>query len=151
MNRALRFLAIAGLSSSVYAGSCPPGWGGTQPERVRKTATHVARLLRQQVFSGPIPYAATFPELPLYNANLLFLENPNRFQIALVPLGQNTGACATDPASLIVLAPGARTSSDQIQKTFGSEQPALPVAIVACADTGVLPEIAVTVGYSYFE
>jgi len=128
---------------------------GETPSPSEKTATITIFLQRQQVYSGPIPYAAQFPAFgSIYNGKLKSIKNlSNAFNplgLSLVKGRYSTADCGNANA-VVFLGPEQSTTPNDIKAIYGSATPTLPVNIVACLITNrpVPDSVAVDVTYTY--
>jgi hypothetical protein len=138
-------------------GECPSGWHKDSINCVQDACAsttspgsevrYTTFLLRQQVSSGPIPYAGMIPYAQTYGT-AQWIRNPNSFAISFPKTGKNSSSCF-DPDTSIGLAPGAALTSDQMKAIFGAEKPALPAQLVICINNGtnVPDSVPITTDY----
>jgi hypothetical protein len=117
------------LSSATTTGGTPPS-PSPQEEKYRLL------LKPQPVWSGPIPYASTFPEMGhIDNGRLVKITNPNDFAICLLLPGHwSTEGCTSN--ATIILGHDQDTTPQNLEKLFGSSNPSLPIRLVALKTAG---------------
>lgn len=144
------------LSAALLLGACVTGQSSNDPSPnpggTPKTDIYSFNLRRQQVNQGPIPYVGSFggQPLPIYG-NLLQIQNSNAFRIGLPLAGHNSSECFGNPSAVLTLAPGSKTTPQDLKSVYGQTTPALPVVIIACIENGTaVPDLLpITLTYTH--
>lgn len=99
-------------------------------------------LKAQLIYSGPRPYTASFPTFGSNNGTLTSIKNITSgfdpIYIKFVKSGFTTADCDNSDA-VVILAPQASTTPDNLFQIYGSSNPPLAVSLVACINTALDP------------
>jgi hypothetical protein len=128
------------------------GWTGrSTPTGTTPKVDTVPFALDRQAGPTNSYYVATIGIAISGNLKAITNRSVNHFQVGLIKPNHSSEECYSNPAATVVLGPGQKTTTTEIQSLTGQIEPPLPVNLGACVqpESGQMQRIVLDVTYSH--